>query len=81
MQTLRFQQRGRRVGVRGVEARMYDVYAETELIGRYAGGGKVGGDHRLSCDTVSDTARFRHNMQYFAFFAKRKAVIRAVFKD
>lgn len=60
---------------------MYVVNTETELIAQYARGAKVSGDHRLFYDTVSDTARFRHNIQYFAFFAKHKAVIRAVFKD
>lgn len=72
MQTMRFQQRGQRVGIRGIEARMYVVNTETELIAQYARGAKVSGDHRLFYDTVSDTARFRHNIQYFAFSPSTK---------
>lgn len=68
MQTMRFQQRGQRVGIRGIEARMYVVNTETELIAQYARGARLAAiidsstirlAIRRGSATISSTSPFR----------------------
>ena len=80
MQTVGFQQRCQRVGIRRIKAHMHVIDAKTELIAQYAGRTNVSGNHRFFDDTVGNATRLGDDIQHFTFFTENKAVIRAIFK-
>ena len=78
--TVTGQHGGSLLSIGGVETGMDVVDTKAETVTQHFCRTDVRQNHGLFNDAVSDTARFSHDLQHFAFFTQQEAVIRAIFK-